>query len=175
MRLQIINAHRVFVHAEPNVGVVLWLQQFWAMFVKRFYNSLRFYGALVSQFFFPIMFVIFGLAVAVTVPSNQNDDPPRKLLINNSGLDPENLILFYAQFEGGATLNLSVSQSAQLCMPRSERLTAVPRLEYPERSAVPMFELSRKRCLWCVMMKRKPHCSIFRMLSHDAIVLFLEC
>lgn len=92
---------------EPNTGMVLWVQQFWAMFVKRFYNTLRFYGALVSQLLLPLLFVIFALSVAVSVPSNQRDDPPRTLLLNNSGLVPGVSITFYAQF--GGSINLSVS------------------------------------------------------------------
>lgn len=92
----------------PNTGLVLWLQQFWAMFLKRFYNSLRFYGALVSQLLLPLLFVIFGLVIAVTVPSNQSDDAPRPLWLNNSGLTPDTSIVFYAEFGGGGVLNLSV-------------------------------------------------------------------
>lgn len=78
------------------------------MFLKRFYNSLRFYGALVSQLFLPLLFVLFGLVVAVTVPSNQTDDMPRALRINNSGLSPDNAVMFYSQIQSIAFLNLSV-------------------------------------------------------------------
>lgn len=92
---------------EPNTGLVLWAQQFWAMFLKRIYNTLRFYGALVSQLFLPILFVLFGLLVAVTVPSNQVDDSPRTLLLNNSG-QIRDVTVFFAQF-GSSRLNLSVS------------------------------------------------------------------
>lgn len=94
--------------AEPNTGLTLWVQQFWALFVKRFYNSLRFYGALFSQLFLPLLFVVLGLAVAITVPSNQTDDAPRALLLNNSGLTPDNATTFFAQF--GSSLNFSVGQ-----------------------------------------------------------------
>lgn len=101
---------RSFHFAVPNTGLVLWLQQFWAMFIKRFFNSLRFYGALVSQLIFPFFFVLFGLLVAVTVPSNVADDPPRALFIDNSGLTPGNSTVFFAQF--GGNLNLSVNETA---------------------------------------------------------------
>lgn len=90
---------------KPNTGLTLWVQQFWALFVKRFYNSLRFYGALFSQLFLPLLFVVLGLAVAITVPSNQTDDAPRALLLNNSGLTPDNATTFFAQF--GSSLNFS--------------------------------------------------------------------
>ena len=91
---------------EPNTGAVLWVQQFYAMFLKRFYNTLRFYGALVSQLVLPLLFVLFGLLVAVTVPNNQVDDAPRSLFLNNSG-QIRDVTVFYAQF--GGDLNLSVS------------------------------------------------------------------
>lgn len=91
----------------PNTGLILWLQQFWGMFMKRFYNSLRFYGALVSQLLLPLVFVLFGLVIAVTVPSNVTDDAPRALWLNNSGLSPDTSIVFYAQF--GGSLDFSVS------------------------------------------------------------------
>ena len=79
------------------------------MFLKRFYNSLRFYAALVSQLFLPLLFVIFGLLVAVTVPSTQNDDAPRELFIDNSGLSSNNT-LFFAQMPGlDSPINFSVS------------------------------------------------------------------
>ena len=93
---------------EPNTGVTLWFQQFWAMVVKRFYNSLRFYGALVSQLFLPLLFVVVGLTVAITIPSNQVDNEPRALLLDNSGLTPDNFTVFFAQF-GPSLIDLSVS------------------------------------------------------------------
>ena len=100
----------VCVCAVPNTHLVLWLQQFAAMFLKRFYNSLRFYGALVSQLILPLLFVIFGLAVAVSVPSNQIDDQPRELRIDNSGLSPGVAKVFFAQFgDPAGPLNFSVS------------------------------------------------------------------
>lgn len=101
------NSCPTFDLSEPNTGVVLWFQQFWAMFVKRFYNSLRFYSALVSQLFLPLLFVVFALVVVVTAPDRQADDAPRAMLINNSAQTQENATVFFAQF--GGSLDLSVS------------------------------------------------------------------
>ena len=97
----------------PNTGVQLWLQQFWAMFTKRFYNSLRFYAAVVSQIFFPILFVLCGMVLAVTGPGRDQDDPKRVLTLKNSALFGGNLSLFYAQLGeinvGNTSFILSVS------------------------------------------------------------------
>lgn len=67
------------------------------MFTKRFYNSLRFYAAVVSQIFFPIVFVLFGMVLAVTGPGRDRDDPKRMLRLDNSAVFGENLSLFYVQ------------------------------------------------------------------------------
>ena len=68
------------------------------MFSKRFYNSLRFYAAVVSQIIFPIIFVLFGMVLAVTGPGRDQDDPKRTLSLNNSALFGGNLSIFYVQF-----------------------------------------------------------------------------
>ena len=76
------------------------------MFLKRFYNSLRFYSALVSQLILPLLFVLFALIVIVTAPARQDDDQPRAMLIRNSAQTPDNRTTFFAQF--GGSLDLSV-------------------------------------------------------------------
>ena len=91
----------------------LWLQQFWAMFTKRFYNSLRFYAAVISQIFFPILFILFGMILAVTGPGRDQDNPKRVLTLKNSALFGGNISLFYAQLGeinvGNTSFVLSVS------------------------------------------------------------------
>ena len=82
----------------PNSGLVLWCQQFCAMFLKRFYNSLRFWQAIIIQLILPLAFVLLGLIFAVTLPNANEDDPSRQLRIDNSVLDPNNRILFYTEF-----------------------------------------------------------------------------
>ena len=99
--------------AAPNTGIILWLQQFYAIFLKRIYNSLRFYGAIVSQLVLPLIFVLFGLILIVTVPSGNEDDPKRSLGLDSSAISPENVSVFYAQFGdlsvGSSNLDFSVS------------------------------------------------------------------
>ena len=97
--------------SAPNRGMTLWIQQFWAMFLKRFYNSLRFFGAVFSQFLLPMLFVLFALVLAVTIPNPNQDDPRRALLLENSALS-SNVTVFYVEFadEQNSPLNFSVSQ-----------------------------------------------------------------
>jgi len=83
---------------EPNKGLVLWLQQFRAMFIKRIYYSIRFYPAMVTQLVFPVLFVAIGLAVILSNPNA--DDPPRALYVNTNGLDSRNTTIFYAELDG---------------------------------------------------------------------------
>ena len=71
------------------------------MFLKRFYNSLRFWQAIITQLILPLLFVLFGLVLAVTLPNANENDPSRQLRIDNSVLDPDNRILFYAEFGNG--------------------------------------------------------------------------
>ena len=68
------------------------------MFLKRFYHSLRFYAAVISQILFPVLFVSLGMVLAITVPGRDQDDSKRVLNLDNSALFTDNLSIFYAQF-----------------------------------------------------------------------------
>jgi ABC-type multidrug transport system ATPase subunit len=71
---------------QRNSGVILWLQQFWAMFLKRFYNSLRYYVAVVTQLILPLVFLVLALLI-VKIPSViPTDDPRRVLTLRQSSL-----------------------------------------------------------------------------------------
>lgn len=85
------------------------------MFLKRFHNFRRFYGAIVTQLILPLLFVLFSMITAVTQPSNSRDDPIRSISLDNSALANDNLTVFIAQFgnlrlieNGDATFNFSV-------------------------------------------------------------------
>ena len=69
------------------------------MLLKRAYNTLRFWQAIISQLLLPLLFVLFGLILAITLPNANEDDPIRALTVQNSGLDSSNRILFYAEFD----------------------------------------------------------------------------
>lgn len=80
-----------------NTGFKLWCQQFVAIFLKRFYNSLRFWVAIIWQLIIPLLFVLWGLILGVTTPGFNSDDPSRVLTIRNSA-PSDNVIFFHAQF-----------------------------------------------------------------------------
>ena len=86
----------------PNSGLVLWCQQFCAMFLKHFYNSLRFWQAIITQLILPLMFVLIALILAVTLPNANENDPSRPLKIDNSALDADNRTVFYAELGDGS-------------------------------------------------------------------------
>ena len=67
--------------------------------MKRAYNTLRFWQAIISQLILPLLFVLFGLILAVTLPNANENDPIRALTVQNSGLDSSNRILFFAEFD----------------------------------------------------------------------------
>ncbi len=92
----------------PNSGIVLWFQQFVAVFVKRVLNSMRFWAAVVIQLILPLVFVILALALAKTLPDPNENDPSRELRIENSALS-SSVYLFYADFDGSGPVNFSVS------------------------------------------------------------------
>ncbi|XP_013865526.1 ATP-binding cassette sub-family A member 3 [Austrofundulus limnaeus] len=55
-----------------NTGVRLYLQQFYAMFLKRALYSWRNWKVMVAQFLVPLIFTIVALVVARTLPNHQN-------------------------------------------------------------------------------------------------------
>lgn len=92
-----------------NTGLALWLQQFWAIIVKRFHNSHRNWSAVIWQLVLPIIFILFALIIAVTVPSSNSDDPKRVLTLENSA-SSNNVTVFWAHFGNeSSSVNLSVS------------------------------------------------------------------
>ena len=92
-----INIFFFSLFSAPNTGLYLRFQQIWAMFVKKFYISLRSYGFLISQFFFPLFFIIFANVLVRSIPNNAGSEPKRALTLDNSALFMDNLSLFYAQ------------------------------------------------------------------------------
>ena len=77
------------------------------MFVKKFYISLRAYGFLISQLFFPVLFIIIANVLAISIPNNTGPEPKRALTLDNSALFVDNLTLFYAQLGNISTDNSS--------------------------------------------------------------------
>lgn len=64
--------------------VRLYLQQFYAMFLKRALYSWRNWKVIVAQFLVPLVFTIIALVVARTLPSHENA-PPLRLSLSHYG------------------------------------------------------------------------------------------
>lgn len=89
----------MYTHAGSAIrhtGPILWLQQFVAMFMKRFYNSLRFYIAVITQLVLPLIFILLAL-ILIKIPSYLGEQPQRLLTLKNSALS-RNATAFWAQF-----------------------------------------------------------------------------
>ena len=85
------------LHAVRHTGIVLWFQQFMAMFLKRFYNSLRFYHAVITQLILPLIFIILALLIVKLPEGSQGDDPKRTLTLSGGSLSNE-ADTFWAHF-----------------------------------------------------------------------------
>ena len=99
------------------------------MFLKRFYNSLRFWQAIITQLILPLLFVLFALILAVTLPNINENDPPRALNVENSALDGSAQLLFYAEFgaEPNAVFDFEVS-SVLFMFPPHPHILCLPTL-----------------------------------------------
>ena len=95
----------------PNSGAILWVQQFYAMFLKRLYNSMRFWQAIITQLVLPLLFVLIAMILAVTLPNANENDPLRSLTIKNSALDPDNQLVFFAAFGENSSIDFGVSMN----------------------------------------------------------------
>ena len=83
-----------------NTGVKLWFQQFVAMFMKRFYNSFRYWVAILWQLIIPILFVVLALVVVKVISqsgSYDSNEPSRVLTIKNSA-PSHDISFFWADF-----------------------------------------------------------------------------
>ncbi|MBN3275901.1 ABCA3 protein, partial [Polyodon spathula] len=67
-----------------NMGAMLFLQQFYAMFLKRALYSWRNWKVMVAQFLVPLVFTVLALVVARTFPG-ANDSPPLRLALSHYG------------------------------------------------------------------------------------------
>jgi len=70
---------------ERNSGSALFLQQFWAMFLKRVLYSFRNKLLTVSQIALPLLFTILTIIVMKTLPGKNADVPSMPLNINMYG------------------------------------------------------------------------------------------
>ena len=104
----------MFSLTDRHTGIVLWLQQFVAMFLKRFYNSLRYYNAIITQLIIPLIFIILALLI-VKIPPRARDSPKRALTLSRSALS-DRVEVFWAHFGDLSTeFSFEVSTGVKCC------------------------------------------------------------
>jgi len=84
--------------------MVLWVQQFYGLLVKRFLHSIRNWRAIITQIVLPVIFILLGLILIETVPANTEEDEPRILNLPESALTDDNIITFLAEFGTGKSI-----------------------------------------------------------------------
>ena len=85
---------------DLNTGIILWMQQFYGLLVKRFLHSIRNWRAIITQLVVPIIFILLGLILVHTVPGTDSPDESRSLNIPDSALE-DDIIAFYAELGSG--------------------------------------------------------------------------
>ena len=91
--------------AALNSGIILWLQQFRAMFTKHALNSIRHIVAIVLQLLLPTIFVLFALALVKFLPSRLDQDPPLNLSVATSIPRNSDTKLFFADLRVNTSMN----------------------------------------------------------------------
>lgn len=96
---RVIHCFHLFTNSfiDTNYNPKLWLQQYRAMFIKRYINFKRFHMGVIWQLLLPLLFVVMGLVLGGTINSNYASDPRRALMLSNSA-PSTNLTLFHALF-----------------------------------------------------------------------------
>ena len=87
----------------PYSGAGLWILQFFAMLMKRFYVAVRFWQVTLPQYLIPILSVLVALVIVMFLPNKRGNDPKRALTLSNSAIDPSNRFLFWADVGENST------------------------------------------------------------------------
>ena len=86
---------------DLNTGLVLWVQQFYALLVKRFLHSIRNWRAIITQVVLPTIFILLGLILVETIPAVTEPDELRSMSLQESALVDDDIVTFYAEFGSG--------------------------------------------------------------------------
>ena len=96
---------------SANTGITLWFQQFVAMLLKHFFNSIRFWMNIIWQLVIPLIFVLLSLIYAVTVANQSFGTEPSRTITVESSSFSDNRTFFFAQFgDESDLLNFEVSR-----------------------------------------------------------------
>ena len=80
---------------------MLWIQQFYALLVKRFLHSIRNWRAIIIQIVLPVLFILLGLILIETIPGVRDADELRVMSLPESALIEDDIITFFAEFGNG--------------------------------------------------------------------------
>ena len=80
-----------------NTGAHLWWQQYRGLLLKRTLDTVRFWQLFAAIYIIPVVTCLVGLLLFRYVSQLASPNPTRELRVDNSGLDPDNQILFWAE------------------------------------------------------------------------------
>ena len=101
---------------DLNAGLVLWVQQFYALLVKRFLHSIRNWRAIINQVVVPTIFILLGLILVETIPAVTEPDELRSMSLQESALVDDDIVTFYAEFGSGRRI-FEVIIAVFICLP----------------------------------------------------------
>lgn len=107
--------------SDLNTGYTLKMQQLKAMFMKRFYHSLRNTKAIIVQLLLPMIFVLIALIVAKTFPGPK-DSPSRELFDLSRSYD-SNTLLYTSRADSstaGSALSNSLASNLTALIPEGQ-------------------------------------------------------
>jgi ATP-binding cassette subfamily A (ABC1) protein 3 len=95
-------------HSPPptegeNVGVRLWWQQYYGLLVKKTLDTVRYWQVFIAMCLLPIVATLLSLVLFLLLSSFAEPDPARELSVENTAIDTDNQILFWAEFGGFAS------------------------------------------------------------------------
>ncbi|CAK8673428.1 unnamed protein product [Clavelina lepadiformis] len=119
-----LNGHKEYLHTSRhlNSGFVLWMQQFYALVVKRILHSRRNYKVAIAQILIPVFFAIISILNAKFPPFELNNIPldlnldaygPNQVHINNDSRSLELGDAYASQFKGSLEQVVYVNGSMQ--------------------------------------------------------------
>jgi ATP-binding cassette subfamily A (ABC1) protein 3 len=81
-----------------NVGIRLWWQQYYGLLVKKTLDTVRYWQVFIAMCLLPIVATLLSLLLFVFLNGFAGPDPARELSVENTAIDTDNQILFWAKF-----------------------------------------------------------------------------
>ncbi|MBN3289285.1 ABCA3 protein, partial [Polypterus senegalus] len=131
-------------NVKLNTGAMLFLQQFYAMFLKRALYSWRNWKVMVAQFLVPLVFTVLALVVARTFPGPR-DSPSLNLSLARYG--PTNVPYIIEPNSGNLTAALANSYLGQLAAVQGQAVNVTDMQEYILSSATKEGGVFNEHCV----------------------------